>query len=67
MIEGTPVLLVEHGQPLTEALRAMRVDVNDVLAAARLSQGLERLEEIRFAVLEKSGGISIIPERETRD
>ena len=62
LLEGAPVLLVNHGEPLTDAMHAMRVDVNDVLAAARLSQGLERLDQIRFAVLEKSGGISIIPE-----
>ena len=38
-----------------------RVDEADVLAAARELQGLERLEQIKYAVLERSGGISIIP------
>ena len=67
LLEGKPVLLVNHGEPLANAMDAMRVDVNDVLAAARLSQGLERRDQIRFAVLEKSGGISIIPEPGARD
>jgi len=31
------------------------------LAAARESHGLERLEEIKYAVLETTGAISIIP------
>jgi uncharacterized membrane protein YcaP (DUF421 family) len=66
-LEGSPVLLVEHGQPIPEALRAMRVDESDILAAARLGQGLERMSQIRFAVLEKTGGISIVPEPEARD
>jgi uncharacterized membrane protein YcaP (DUF421 family) len=38
----------------------------DILAAARLCQGLERMSQIRFAVLEKTGGISIVPEPEAR-
>jgi uncharacterized membrane protein YcaP (DUF421 family) len=56
------VLLVQHGEPIQEALRVMRVDEADILAAARLCQGLERMSQIRFAVLEKTGGISIVPE-----
>jgi uncharacterized membrane protein YcaP (DUF421 family) len=33
----------------------------DSLMAARELQGLERLDQIKYAVLERSGGISIIP------
>jgi uncharacterized membrane protein YcaP (DUF421 family) len=65
-LEGSPVLLVQHGEPIREALRVMRVDEADILAAARLGQGLERMSQIRFAVLEKTGGISIVPEPEAR-
>jgi uncharacterized membrane protein YcaP (DUF421 family) len=66
LIEGTPVLLVEHGAPIPDALRAMRIDESDILASARRSQGLERMSQIRFAVLEKNGGISIVPEPDAR-
>ena len=38
------------------------VDEEDVLQAARLIHGLERMDQIRYAVLEKDGSISIIPE-----
>jgi uncharacterized membrane protein YcaP (DUF421 family) len=62
LLEGRAVLLVEHGEPLPDALAKMRIDTSDILAAARLSQGLERMDQIRFAVLEKTGGISIVPE-----
>jgi uncharacterized membrane protein YcaP (DUF421 family) len=61
-LEGRPVLLLQHGEPLPDALRKMRIDEEDILAAARESQGLERLDQIRFAVLEKTGHISIVPE-----
>jgi uncharacterized membrane protein YcaP (DUF421 family) len=38
-----------------------RVDEKDVLVAARENHGLERMDQIKYAVLERSGGISIIP------
>lgn len=65
-LEGHPVLLLQHGEPVTDALRKMRIDEDDILAAARESQGLERLDQIRFAVLEKTGHISIVPEPDAR-
>lgn len=64
LLEGKAVLLVDHGEPLRDALAQMRIDADDILAAARLSQGLERMDQIRFAVLEKTGGISIVPEED---
>jgi uncharacterized membrane protein YcaP (DUF421 family) len=62
-LEGVPVVLVEHGRPRHSAMRQARVDEEDILAAARSRQGLERMEQIRLAVLERTGGISVIPER----
>lgn len=63
-MEGVPTVIVEHGRPLKDRMLKVRVDENDVLAAARESQGLERMEQIKFAVLERGGAISIIPARE---
>ena len=40
-----------------------RVQEEDVLEAARLIHGLERMEQIKYAVLEKDGSISIIPQK----
>jgi uncharacterized membrane protein YcaP (DUF421 family) len=60
-LEGTPVILLENGQPYHDRLRKARVDEDDILTAARQHMGLERLDQIRYAVLERNGGISIIP------
>lgn len=60
-IEGVPTVIVEDGRPLREVMARARVDDSDVLTAARQSQGLERMEQIKYAILERSGGISIIP------
>jgi uncharacterized membrane protein YcaP (DUF421 family) len=42
-------------------MKESRVDEGDILEAARKLQGIERLDQIKYAVLERSGGISIIP------
>jgi uncharacterized membrane protein YcaP (DUF421 family) len=60
-LDGLPLVLVENGKPFAERLRKSRIDESDILTAARQSQGLERMEQIKYAVLERSGGISIIP------
>lgn len=62
ILDGTPVILVSHGEPDRKVLAGARLSVDDVLEAAREKQGLERLEHVRFAVLETTGEISIIPE-----
>lgn len=61
VIEGTPLVVVEHGKPLSHRLRKEHIDVDDVLAAARANHGLLRMEQIEYAILETSGGISVIP------
>jgi uncharacterized membrane protein YcaP (DUF421 family) len=60
--DGSPIVIVEHGRPLREVMQKVRVDEDDVIAAAREHHGLERLSQVRYAVLETSGGITIIPE-----
>lgn len=59
--EGVPVVLVDHGKVLHERLKQTLVTEDDILQSARVSQGLERIDQIKYAVLESSGGISIIP------
>ncbi len=60
-LEGVPLIVVSDGNPLRELMRRARVDEEDILTAARKTQGLERMEQIEYAVLECNGGISIIP------
>lgn len=61
LLDGVPMVIVENGQPLRDRMNKARVDDNDVLTAARELQGLERMDQIKYAVLERSGSISIIP------
>ena len=59
LLDGRPVLLVENGRPLLDNLRAERIAVEELEAAARL-QGLGSLDGVRWAVLETGGQISFV-------
>jgi uncharacterized membrane protein YcaP (DUF421 family) len=61
IVDGMPVVLVAHGVEYSERMKREGVDTEDILAAARERQGLTRIAQIEFAVLERSGGISVIP------
>jgi uncharacterized membrane protein YcaP (DUF421 family) len=61
VLDGTAVVLVKDGQPLAEPLNRERVDPGDILEAARCQRGLENMDQIKLAVLERNGEISVIP------
>lgn len=63
MFDGVAMIVVEDGRVLHQRLRNARLSEEDILEAARNTQGLERLDQIKFAVLEKNGKISIIPKQ----
>jgi uncharacterized membrane protein YcaP (DUF421 family) len=63
LLEGQPLVILRHGRPLKRRMHVERVDEDDILSAARETRGLNRLEDIERAVLEKNGAITIIPRR----
>ena len=66
LVDGVPVLIVAEGRLRHEEMKRERIDVGDVMAAARSHHGLERLDQIRYAVIEQSGEITIVPTQEAR-
>jgi uncharacterized membrane protein YcaP (DUF421 family) len=60
VIDGVPTVLVVDGRYDERALRGCRLDKEDVMEAARSQEGIERVSEIKFAIMEVSGNISII-------
>lgn len=60
-LDGVPTVLMSGGRLDREALARCRIEVEDILEAARSQQGLKSLAEIDCAVLEVGGAISIIP------
>ena len=63
MLDDIPLVIVVDGKPLKDRMHKARVDEDDVLDAARENCGLERMDQIRHAILERDGQISIIPRR----
>ena len=63
LLDDIPLVIVADGKPLKDRMEKARVDEDDVLDAARENCGLERMDQIRHAILERDGQISIIPRR----
>lgn len=61
VLDGRPTLLVLHGQPLREEMRMARIDLADVMQAARERQGIVEIGDVGMAVLEVGGAISVVP------
>ena len=61
LLDDIPLVIVSDGKPLKDRMYKARVDEDDVLDAARENYGLERMDQIRHAILERDGQISIIP------
>jgi uncharacterized membrane protein YcaP (DUF421 family) len=61
LVDGAPLIILENGNMHQERMDKERVDEEDILEAARKLQGLERLEQIKYAVLERNGEITIVP------
>lgn len=59
--EGSPLIVAADGKMLQNRAAKSRVSEEDVLEAARNLHGLERMDQIKYAVLELDGTISIIP------
>lgn len=59
-VDGVPTIIVADGKPLPGRLRKARITEDDVMEAARRLQGVERMEQIKYAVIEVSGGITIV-------
>jgi len=60
-VEGTPTLLIDQGKLMRDRMAKLRVDEQDILESARKLQGLERLDQVKYAVLERDGDITIVP------
>jgi uncharacterized membrane protein YcaP (DUF421 family) len=61
VLEDAPLVIVENGVCHEDRMDKERVDKQDVLSAARELQGLASLKDVRYAVVEKDGHITIVP------
>lgn len=59
-LTGVPTVLVEKGKIIESGLKKTKLDVNELLAEARMS-GYFNLEEIDYAIMEINGTVSFLP------
>jgi uncharacterized membrane protein YcaP (DUF421 family) len=64
-LNGSPTVVVENGRALRQNLRREGVTREELLQAVR-EKGLADLADVRLAILEPDGTISIIPQEEAR-
>ena len=65
LIEGTPTILIRHGQILTPNLVREGITRDDLLRALR-EHGVETVEDVRSAVLEVDGSVSVLKDDEVQ-
>lgn len=61
IIEGKSVLVVDNGQFIEANMQLERIDSDDILEAAREQRGIEDFAQIKYAVVERGGQITIVP------
>lgn len=61
ILNAMPMIVVENGVLLGRRMRCARVTEDNILEAARRLHGLERIDQIKFAILEGTGEITIVP------
>ena len=59
-LDGAPLVVIKNGEWQPEVVDRMMIRPEDIRAAAR-AQGVSSIEKVKYAVLERNGGISIIP------
>ncbi len=60
IISGTPIVLIYKGKINKKNLKKARIELNDLLSAARVS-GYFNIADIDYAIMETSGQISFMP------
>ena len=60
---GKPIMLVSKGEIQIEALKKMRITVNELISECRL-QGVGNLSDVNYAILEPNGKLSVFPKIE---
>lgn len=64
VLEDAPLILIEDGIVHEDRMTQMKIRLDDILERGRLEESVERLDQVKHAILERSGAISIIPKED---
>ncbi len=60
IVDGTPIVVFEDGRWSEDHMRKLRMQEADIRTAMR-QQGMIDMDDMRYAIIERDGTISIIP------
>lgn len=60
LICGTPTVLIRGGKLQQDAMRKNRFTIDELMEELR-EQGVTRIEDVKYAVLENSGQLTVFP------
>jgi uncharacterized membrane protein YcaP (DUF421 family) len=63
LICGNPVVVISHGKILETQMRELRMSFSDLISQLRIN-GIYSLSDVEYAILETSGGLSVLPKAE---
>lgn len=66
LLSGTPVVVIKDGKISEEELSKLRFNMDDLLEMMRM-QGTTDVKDIKYAILETSGNLSVIPKTTEND
>lgn len=61
LLNDGPLVIIEDGRMHEKRMAKARVSEDDILESARQGLGIERLDQVKYAILERNGGITVIP------
>lgn len=62
---GTPTVIIQNGKILEKNMKKVKFDINDMLEEIR-SNGYFDLSQVKYAIMEANGKLSILPKPEYR-
>ena len=60
VVDGTPIVVFEGGRLVEDQMRKLRMQEADIRTAMR-QEGMIEMDDMRYAIVERDGSISIIP------
>jgi uncharacterized membrane protein YcaP (DUF421 family) len=61
VLDDVPTIVVENGHMHKDRMTRLHVDEGDILESARELQAVENMEQIKYAIVERNGTITVIP------
>jgi uncharacterized membrane protein YcaP (DUF421 family) len=63
IVDGTPVVVFERGYWHDDRMKMLRLQKSDIMSAIR-QRGLQRLEQVRYAIIERDGKVSVVEDQD---